>query len=167
MARKRCPFCVVTATRLMVSLVFLIVIPACSEDVTSELTEADENGQAEKVTQAVPPAQPGPQREEETQAPELPPYKVLDAVNLLTGGRYGDVLIETLSRETPKEDRESALRRISEKEGFQQAAFYCSDDAYRANNSASFLRTHPGALKTCFLGSLQGGVFTAGEELFP
>ena len=112
-------------------------------------------------------SQPVPESQQETQAPELPPYKVLDTVNLITGGRYGDVLVETYSRETPKEERESVLRSIAAKENFHQAALYCSEEAYQANNSASFLRGHPNALETCFLGGLKDGVFTAGEELFP
>ncbi len=82
-------------------------------------------------------------------------------------GRYGDILIKTYSRETPKEERESVLRSIAAKENFHQAALYCSEEAYQANNSASFLREHQNALKTCFLGSLKDGVFTAGEEVYP
>lgn len=96
----------------------------------------------------------------------LPPYKILSQVNLLTGGRYGEVLIASYSRKTPAKTREQALRAIAQKEGFQRAVLYATETAYKANNSAAFLKAHPTAMKVGFLGSLENGAFVSGEALY-
>ncbi len=98
----------------------------------------------------------------------LPSYKILSLVNLASGGKYGEILIPNYSRKTPKELRGSTLRQIAVKEGFAQADLYSTEDAFKANASASYLKTHPNALKKGFLGSLnQDGTFTPGETLYP
>jgi len=97
----------------------------------------------------------------------LPSYEVIEAIKLLRGGVYGEVLIKSVSRSTPAAVREQALREIARKEGFTSAALYCSRDAFKANNSASFARAHPNALETCYLGGLQSGKFLPGEALYP
>lgn len=89
----------------------------------------------------------------------LPAYTVIDQVKLMTGGKYGDILIKNFSKETPRNIRESVLRRIAKKEGFTQATLYCTMEAYKANMSASYLKAHPNALKKGYLGSLKDGKF--------
>ena len=97
---------------------------------------------------------------------ETPAYKVLDTVDMVTGGRHGEVLITSFSRQTPVAERESTLRAIMAKENFSRADLYCSEGAKKANSSSSYAAAHPNALKTCFLGSIQDGAFTPGEALF-
>lgn len=98
----------------------------------------------------------------------LPSYKILSQVNLASGGKYGEILIPNYSRKTPKELRESTLRQIAAKEGFAQADLYSTEDAFKANSSASYSKTHPNALKKGFLGSLnRDGTFTPAETLYP
>lgn len=97
---------------------------------------------------------------------EIPAYKVLDTVDMMTGGRYGEILITAFSRQTPAAERKSTLRAIMAKENFSRADLYCSEEAKKANSSSSYASTHPNALKTCFLGSIQDGAFTPGEALF-
>jgi hypothetical protein len=99
---------------------------------------------------------------------DLPAYKVLfSAQKIGGGGKFGDVLVSSLSRKTPAKTREDIAKKIASKEGLSQLSLYSTDEAYRANNSESFSKAHPGAMKRGFLGSLQDGKFTAGEVLFP
>ena len=98
---------------------------------------------------------------------DVPEYVVLDIVDQISGVRYGDVLVSTSSRQTTAGQIADVLKAIAEREGLGQAILYCSRDAYEANMSSSFGKQHPDALKTCFLGSLDGALFTPGESLFP
>ena len=67
----------------------------------------------------------------------------------------------------PVEIREQTIREIARNEGFTSASLYCSRDAFKADISASFARSHPNALKTCYLGGLHSGRFLPGEVLYP
>ena len=92
----------------------------------------------------------------------LPSYKIIYSVDLPDGaGRYADVLISTLSKKTPIEMRESIARKIAEAEHLSRLSLYSTADAYKANMSKSYSKAHPNALRDGFLGSLQGGDFTA------
>lgn len=93
-----------------------------------------------------------------------PAYTVLDKVSLLRGGVAGDVLIESYSLETPSRERESTLRAIMAEEGMTEAYLYCSEDAQKANLSASYRESHPSTLSTCFLGEIRDGEFKSGES---
>ena len=98
----------------------------------------------------------------------LPQYTVLFSVERFGGGgRFGDVLVPSLSRATPAEERERVARAIAQKEGLADVTIYSSEDAYKANTSERYLRAHPDALRRGLLGSLQSGRFTPGEALFP
>jgi hypothetical protein len=90
---------------------------------------------------------------------DLPSYKIINQVNLIAGGKYGEILITSFSKTTPRETRESVLKRIAKKEGFTEASLYCTMDAYEANSSALFLEAHPNALKEGHLGYLKDGKF--------
>lgn len=93
----------------------------------------------------------------------LPSYEVIEAIKMLAGGVDGAVLVKSMSRSTPAEIREQTLREIARKEGFTSATLYCSRDAFKANISASFARSHPNALPTCLLGGLLSGSFFPGD----
>lgn len=97
---------------------------------------------------------------------DIPAYKVLDTVDMMVGGRAGEILITTFSRKTPAAERESTLRAIMAKENLSEAKLYCSEEAKKANSSASFAASHPNAMKTCFLGSIRDDAFTPGEALY-
>ena len=85
----------------------------------------------------------------------LPQYKILFQVKLMSGsGKYGEILIQSYSKETPKEERENTLRKIIKKEGFVSAALYSTEDAYKANSSESFSKANPNALKNGYLGQI-------------
>lgn len=95
-----------------------------------------------------------------------PAYKVLFSYSG-KGRKFGDILVPSFSRATPVETREVVLRAIAAKEGLDDVSLYSSEEAYKANVSASFQKSHPDALQNGFLGMLREGKFTAGETLFP
>ncbi len=89
---------------------------------------------------------------------EVPEYVLLDAVDLLNGRRYGDVLVATFSASTSMQTRETVLRAIASQERLHDAALYCSKDAMKAQFSGAFAEAHPEASK-CYLGALTNGAF--------
>ena len=90
-------------------------------------------------------------------------FKTIDLKNNL-----GDVLIESYSRNTSASVRETTFKAIAEKEGFTHGALYSTTDAYKADDSTSFLKSHPNAIREGFLGSLEeSGLFTPAEVLYP
>jgi hypothetical protein len=113
-----------------------------------------------------------PKRQDQRQEPappaapvaNLPSYRMLFANDKAGGGRFGDALVPTLSRATPEAERERIARGIAQKEGLTNLAIYSTEDAYKANVSASFGAQHPDAMRGGFLGSLDGGSFRPGEE---
>lgn len=82
----------------------------------------------------------------------LPEYIIIDQMDLLSGGRYGDILVESYSTDTPMNVREKTLRAIMGKENFTEASLYCTREAYKANMSSSYSESHPQALKEGYLG---------------
>ena len=98
----------------------------------------------------------------------LPDYKVLFKVKMMHNKRvYGDVLIPSLSRANPIKGLEQIARKISKQEELDDVVMYSTEDAYKANESAAFLKAHPNALKKGYLGVFREGVFTPGEKVFP
>jgi hypothetical protein len=94
----------------------------------------------------------------------LPAYRVLFSVNRADGtGRYGDILVSSLSRETPAARREFIAHQIAKVENLASLNLYSTEEAYEANMSESMLKAHPDALRKGFLGTLRGGEFIAGE----
>ena len=87
---------------------------------------------------------------------DLPSYSVLDRVNRIDGsGVYGDVLIVSFSKDTPQDTREKTIQSIAKKEGLSEVSLYCTEDAFKANFSSSFLAEHPNALEDGYLGILK------------
>ena len=98
----------------------------------------------------------------------LPTYKILFSVQKLGGGgRFGEVLVSSLSRTTPVKTREEIARKIASKEGFGEVSLYSTEEAYKANSSEAYSKTHPGAMKRGFLGMIQDRKFIPGEALYP
>ena len=94
---------------------------------------------------------------------KLPAYTVL-----FSDTKFGEFWVPSFSRNTPVKTREAVFGAIAAKEGINDMSFfYSTEEAYKANFSASFARTHPDAMRKGFLGMLQGGVFTAGESSYP
>lgn len=94
-------------------------------------------------------AKPKPQ-----QVIQLPKYEVLEKIDRqkFKEGLWGEVLVSSFSRSTPKAELEKYANHIGNKEGFSQLFFYCSKEAMKANSSDSFKRKHPNAIKKCYLG---------------
>ncbi len=97
---------------------------------------------------------------------DLPAYEVIDAFETIGGDKYADVLITSISRETPAEERERIARRIASGEGLHGLGLYCSKEAREANYSASFAESNPDALRSCALGQLEGTEFNPYDELY-
>jgi len=91
---------------------------------------------------------------------KIPEYTILDDTAMITGGHYGDILIPSLTPDSPESELGDIAKAIAQKEGFTQIAMYCLEDAYHANMSGSFAESHPTALKDGYLGSYANGVFT-------
>ncbi|NOU18043.1 MAG: hypothetical protein HOO91_10865 [Bacteroidales bacterium] len=91
----------------------------------------------------------------------LPQYQILFQVELMSGaGTFGEILVLSYSKEIPKKERESTLRKIIKKEGFVSAMLYSTEEAYKANSSESFSKAHPNALKKGYLGQItEQGLF--------
>lgn len=86
---------------------------------------------------------------------DLPQYKILDQTDLFSGtGKLGEILIVSYSKNTPKELREGTLRKIMKKEGFVSGMLYSTEEAFKANYSESYSKSHPGALKKGYLGQI-------------
>ncbi|MCB0368814.1 MAG: hypothetical protein KDD45_05030 [Bdellovibrionales bacterium] len=89
-----------------------------------------------------------------TSDPSLPQYKILDKLTEIDGTKYCEILIESYSRETPKEEIEATLEKLIQKLNVDKIALYCSEEAKLADFSESYRNTHPEAVK-CILGLYQ------------
>ena len=87
-------------------------------------------------------------------------YKILDSIELFDGGIYGDVLVNTINKKTPKEELEDMFTLISIYEGFLEMSLYRTEEAYKSNFSESFLKSHPNALDNGYVGSINKGKIT-------
>ncbi len=98
----------------------------------------------------------------------LPAYTILFTVEKFGGGgKFGEVLVPSVSRKTSAAERETLARRIADKERLVDVNLYSTEEAYKANMSESFSKAHPNAMRRGFLGMLQNGTFTPGEALYP
>jgi len=96
----------------------------------------------------------------------LPDYEVIDEVTAIGGDKFGDILIASLSRDTPEAEREQIARGIAAGEGYDVVVIYCSREAQQADYSASFAEAHPGVLEECALGKLEAGRFDSYDALY-
>ena len=76
---------------------------------------------------------------------EIPEYTVIEVTNLIGGGKFADILIPTLSMDTPFEERSEIAYAIAKKERVKSLAIYSTEDAYKAAYSYSFSNEHPEA----------------------
>ena len=90
-----------------------------------------------------------------------PEYTVISAINLLAGGKHADVLIPSLSRNTPLETRSKIAFAILKREELCSLSMYSTREAYKADYSSSFAEQHPEAHqgRLGFI-SMQTGEFT-------
>ena len=94
----------------------------------------------------------------------LPAYVLLLKCESLEGGTwYGDILIESMSRDTPVAERERVLRAICEGEGLENAFLYSNRAAYQAHYPDIYPEAPRRAFHKGILGKLVSGVFQAGE----
>jgi hypothetical protein len=93
------------------------------------------------------------------EAENIPAYVVLDSVTMMNGRKLGAVLIPAFSRRTPHLERERAARLIAKTEGFDDLDLYATREAYSADMSESFSRSHPGA-RQGILGGIHNGQST-------
>lgn len=116
-----------------------------------------ENGQREKVFNK----ETSLSQTESSINDSIPEYKVLFRVELASGaGTFGEILLTSYSKETPKEERESTLRSIMKTEGFVSCVLYSTEEAYKANSSESFSKAHPHAIENGYLGQItEEGLF--------
>jgi hypothetical protein len=85
----------------------------------------------------------------------LPQYTTLFSVDLMSGkGKFGEVLIPSLSKEVKSSEREKTFRGIMDSEGWVSISAYSTEEAYKANSSESFSKAHPNVLKDGFLGGI-------------
>lgn len=96
----------------------------------------------------------------------MPEYTVLETVNQMVGGRWGAVLVRTLSRDTTAARRGEIAREIARLEGLAEVSLYCSEHAWKADFSASYSARYPNALRDCSLGMLKGAQFTTNDNLY-
>ena len=97
--------------------------------------------------------------EEDADAFSMPEYTILDTVPLLAGGKHGDVLIPTYSPDTSTDILSETALNITRLGGFTSLSLYSTEEAYRANYSASYNNEHPGALENGCLGRYENGQF--------
>lgn len=92
---------------------------------------------------------------------ELPEYIIIDQLDLMSGGRHGDILIKSFSKETSLDKREKIIKIIIEKENFTQADLYSTKEAFEANMNSSYSESHPKALENGYLGNVRDNKFSA------
>ena len=75
----------------------------------------------------------------------IPQYKVISAINLISGGRHADILIPSLSRNTAHKTLSNVAFQILEKEKLISLNMYSTQAAYKADYSSSFAEQNPTA----------------------
>ena len=104
--------------------------------------------------------------ESQTERVPLPQYTVLETVDQMSGGRWGAVLVRTLTRDTTAGRRAEIAREIARRESLAELDLYCSEHAWKAAFSESYAKRYPSALRDCSLGALKGRQFTSYDELY-
>jgi|Wag4MinimDraft_11_1082651.scaffolds.fasta_scaffold01520_4 hypothetical protein len=119
----------------------------------------DQNGNIQNIYREEVPNLPDNFKRKATE--EVPEYIIIDQFDLMSGGRHGDILIKSFSKETPLDKREKVIKKIIEKENFTQADLYCTREAFEANMNSSYSESHPNALENGYLGSVRDNKFSA------
>lgn len=89
----------------------------------------------------------------------LPEYVILDQFELISGGKAGDVLIKSFSKETSLDKLKNTLNKIIEKENFKNVTLYSTREAFKANMDSSYSEENPDALNNGLLLSYFDGEF--------
>lgn len=91
---------------------------------------------------------------------EIPDYVVLFRTDNPTDKRvFGEVLVPTLSPQTPNKERRRIARAVAAFEGLDDLTLYCTRQAHEAHYSMEFSSLHPDALDEGLLGRLERGRF--------
>ena len=100
---------------------------------------------------------------------DIPGYTILFVNEAIDGsGKFGDVLVPSLSLQTSSAEREFIARKIAKKEAINSLLFlYSTIDAYQANISASYAKAHASAFRKGFLGTLDKNGWIPGESACP
>jgi len=75
----------------------------------------------------------------------IPQYTIISAINLVAGGKFADVLVPSLTRETPRDTRSEIAFAIRKKEGLRCLSMYSTREACKASYSSSYAEQHPDA----------------------
>ncbi len=86
----------------------------------------------------------------------IPAYTIIQSMNLARSGKHADILIPTLSRDTPRATRESIAFQLLKKEGLTAVSLFSTREACKAQYSASFAEANPGASEG-YLGQISPG----------
>jgi len=96
----------------------------------------------------------------------LPKYEIVDTVDQMVGGLYGEVIIPSLPVDVDTTRMKRIAFAIMQRHGLDAAAFYRTEEARRSDLSTSFRENHPGALEEGLLGSVRNGTFTPPPYLY-
>lgn len=88
--------------------------------------------------------------------PEAVDFELLETVNLMSGGRYGAIL---LAEGTPSASVELTARKAAKEHLLTEIDVYCSRLALKANFSAAIDKANPGERARCHIASLNGAHF--------
>jgi hypothetical protein len=72
---------------------------------------------------------------------------------------YAEVLVPSLSPQSPVEERKQIMTEIAAFEGFESGTLYCTRQAREAHYSMDYADRHPQALSQGLLGTYEGGRF--------
>lgn len=102
-------------------------------------------------------------------APKVPAaqavsFELLETVNLMSGGRYGAILI---AEGTPTAIIELTAQKAAKLHRLTETDVYCSRLALKANFTASIAEANPGEIDRCYIARLEGAHFkvTSGSGL--
>lgn len=83
---------------------------------------------------------------------KIPEHSIIQTTKLINWWVLLEVLITSLSKDTPKIELQSISKELSSKYKANMIELYCSLEAEKANYSSSFAEQHPNAIEECFLG---------------
>lgn len=83
-------------------------------------------------------------------------YTLLDTVDIIDGGTYCDFLVPGITPTTPKCELQKITTVLKAKYDCSQYSVYRTEEAYKANFSASYSSAHPNALNDGLVASCNG-----------
>lgn len=106
------------------------------------------------------PARPSARVADRPRPGHLPEYELLHAAREYGSQKlYAEVLVPSLSPQSPVEERKQIMTEIAAFEGFESGTLYCTRQAREAHYSMDYADRHPQALSQGLLGTYEGGRF--------